>query len=160
MTYETTYWFFNLLLCGLITSEIYYKIGRSQRGGMALGLIFFGFIWALTLDQSRGVVKREWLRIGAILLLIVSLTCTGELLWGEARFKVIMTTILISVGLLSAWSKGDVLNLPPAFWLPVGAGAVVATFVLGRAHVDMGAYVGAWVWVILGLIFKPDANEQ
>lgn len=149
MKYETTYWFFNLLLVGLITSEIYHKIGRSQRGGMAIGLIFIGLIWTLTLEQSREVIKREWLRIGAVIFLIVSLTCTGELVWGEFRFKVILTSILIIFGLLSAWSKGEIGNLPPIFWLFVSLGAVTTTFVLGQGHVDVGAYAGAWVWVLV-----------
>ena len=160
MKYETTYWFFNLLLCGLITSEVYYKIDRSQRRGMALGLIFIGLIWTLTLEQSRDVVKREWLRIGAVVFLIIFLTCTGELVWGEFRFKTILISILIIFGLLSAWSKGEIGNLPPTFWLFVSLGAVATTFALGQGHVDIGAYAGAWGWVIADRLFsQPTINH-
>jgi len=146
--YESTYLFFNLLLLGLLTSEIYYSVGRSQRGGLALGLIFVGLLLALSHPEIKATLKREWLRLGAVLILIISLTCGGELAWGEARFKVILMIVFITVGLLSAWSQGDIGHLPPPFWLWVSAGAVTTTFALSQAHVDLGAYLGAWGWVI------------
>ncbi len=150
MKYETTYWFFNLLLCGLISSEIYFKIGRSQRQGMALGLIFLGLIWALTLKQSRETLKRDGFRLGAVIFLIISLTCTGELLWGETQFKIILMVTLITLGLLSDWSQGEIGKLPSTFWALLSVGAVIATFALGQGHVDLGAYLGAWIWVLVG----------
>ncbi len=44
MQNETTYLFFNLLICGILTSEFYLKVGRSQRTGLAGGLIFIGLV--------------------------------------------------------------------------------------------------------------------
>ena len=154
MQNETSYIFFNLLLCGLVTGEIYYQLERSRRVGLALGLVIVGLFAALTFEESKAVLKREWLRIGAITLLIISLTCTGELVWGELHFKVIMMVILIMVGLLGTWSQGDIGNVPLSFWFAVSIGAVTATFTLGQTYVDLGAYIGAWLWIIFGFVFS------
>jgi len=62
--------------------------------------------------------------------------------------------ILITMGWLNAWAQGQVLHLPATFWLWVSLGAVIATFGLGQGYVDMGAYLGAWLWVISGFRLK------
>jgi hypothetical protein len=149
---ETTYIFFNLLLCGLVTSEIYHKVNRSQRTGLALGLILVGLFMVLTFEESKAVLRRQWFRIGAVVALIISLTCTGELVWGEIHFKVLMTALLIIVGLLSAMAQGEIGNLSPVFWFVISVCAVAATFIFGQKYVDWGAYLGAWLWIIFEFI--------
>lgn len=150
MDVEKTYWFFNLLILGLLTSEFYLKTGRSQRVGLALGLIIVGLLTALRVQQSKEVIRRHWLATVGVILLVVSLTCTGEQLWHESQFKVILMSIVIIMGLLSAWAQGEWGNLPPTFWLLLSGGAVATTFILGLGYVDLGAYLGAWAWLILG----------
>ena len=152
MGVEKTYWFFNLLILGLLTSEFYLKTGRSQRIGLALGLITVGLFTALSLRQSTEIIRRHWLATGGVIFVVVSLTCTGEQLWHESQFKVILMSIVIIMGLLSAWVKGEWGNLPPSFWLMLSASAVIATSILGLGYVDLGAYLGAWGWLILGVV--------
>lgn len=153
MPNETTYVFFNLLLCGLLTAEIFYRAERSQRTGLTLGLIVVGLFTALTFEHSKTTLKREWLSIGLVLAVIISLTCTGELVWGEVDFKIIMMIILLVAGALNVWVEGGISHLPPLFWLLVSLGAVIATFALGQKFVDLGAWLGAWIWVIFGFVF-------
>lgn len=161
MDVEKTYWFFNLLISGLLTSEFYLKTGRSQRVGLALGLIVVGLLAALSFQQSKEIIKRHWLATGGVIFLVVSLTCTGEQLWHESQFKVILMSIVILMGLLSAWVKGEWGNLPPTFWLLLSGGAVAATFSLGLGYVDLGAYVGAWGWLIFGTVFSlPESHNR
>ena len=152
MEVEKTYWFFNLLILGLLTSEFYLKTGRSQRLGLGLGLIIVGLLTALRVQQSKEIIRRHWLATGGIIFLVVSLTCTGEQLWHESQFKVILMSIMIIMGMLSAWAEGEWGNLPPTFWLILSGGAVAATFLLGLGYVDLGAYLGAWLWLVFGSI--------
>lgn len=152
MNVEKTYWFFNLLILGLLTSEFYLKTDRSQRVGLALGLIIVGLLTALRIQQSKEIIRRHWLATAGVIILIVSLTCTGEQLWHESQFKVILMSIMIIMGLLSTWVKGEWGNLPPIFWLFLSGGAVAANFILGLGYVDLGAYIGAWLWLIFGAV--------
>ena len=149
MVNQTNYLFFNLLIVGLLVSEFYRKNEQSQRLGLALGLAVVGLFTVLRFPQSKQIIKEDWPRIGATLLLIVSLTCTGEVLWGELEFKVILMCLLLIFGLLMSWAQGEWGALPPLFWLCVSLGAVVATLTLGTKTVDLGAYSGAWGWLLI-----------
>jgi len=154
MQNETTYLFFNLLICGILTSEFYLKVGRSQRTGLGGGLIFIGLVLLLRFKQSRSVIRHNWLLAGTVVVLLVSLTCTGEVLWGELEFKLFLVAILIVVGILSTWTKSKWGNLPPLFWLCLSLGAVAATFALDSKWVDLGAYAGAWAWLIISEVAR------
>ncbi len=156
VAYETTYLFFNLLLIGLVSSEIYYRSNRSQRTGLALGLTVVGLLLSELFKPSLALRRGDWFRVGLVIFLTLILFCSGELIWGEAQFKVIAVSLLILVGVLSVWSQGSFLHLPPVFWLFVSTGAAAATFGLGPATIDMGAYVAAWVWVILAHYFTSE----
>jgi len=151
---QTNYLFFNLLICGLLISEFFHKNNRSQRLGLALGLIVIGLIPALRLPQSKRILREEGFRIGGTVLLLISLTCTGELVWGEIEFKLILMALLLLLGLLLTWAQGALGNLPATFWLLVSAGAVIATFVFEPKAVDLGAYLGAWSWIVLDVILN------
>jgi hypothetical protein len=150
-----------LVLFGLLGSEILSKQGRSPRVGMALGLALnvLGLALATAIapppqDDQRKLTKsgRLWLVFST--LVFVFLVWKGNQLPVDWDLLVAISSwILIIVCFFSsATKKRSIGNLPPAFWLCVALGAALAVYDRGMRDVGIGAYGGAWLWVLGGLL--------
>ena len=161
MSNQTNYYFFNLLILGLIISEAYRRNDRSQQRGLALGLAGVGLLTVLGLPRTTRFLKEDWLRVGAVVVMAILVTFVGEVIWDEIRFKAVVIATLLIFGLLTSWTQGVWGSLPPIFWLFLSLGALLSSLTLGPTTVDLGAYVGAWLWLAfnLGLGFKSQADS-
>ena len=161
MSNQTNYYFFNLLILGLIISEAYRHNDRSQQRGLALGLAGVGLLTVLGLPHTTRFLKKEWLRVGAVVVMAILITFIGEVIWDEIRFKGVVIATLLIFGLLTSWTQGVWGRLPPIFWLFLSLGALLSSLTLGPKTADLGAYLGAWLWLAfnLGQGFKSQADS-
>lgn len=151
----------SFLVLGVWTSQVLYGGSRSRRLGLALGLGLhvLGLAAVVAVAFWRGsalrLTRRDWVLWGLIALVAVWLTWANGQVWGQPNLDVLLLWALIVVGFLDAWRKSEGLsNLAPAFWVLVGMGAAITTALFGTRGTDEGAYLGAWAWIVGGLVLE------